>query len=97
VIKQQLKKKTMGKYLNVNSKGRSLGASYMAKVGNLMDDGAVEVSDAEFQDNMVCVVDNGMFAAAGYAYDEREFEVFRRPDGRPKTWLVYPYAKDLAQ
>ncbi len=87
----------MGKYLNVDSKGKSLGSSYMAKVVNLMEDGAVEVSDTIFQDNLVCVVNNGMFAAAGYAYDEGEFEEFKHNDGRPKTWLVYPYAKDLAQ
>ena len=37
---------------------------------------------------IICVVDNGMFEAAGFAYDEMEFNVFARPDGRPKTWLI---------
>jgi hypothetical protein len=87
----------MGKYLNVNSKGNSLGTSYQQKIANLIADGAMIVSPDVFQENLVCVVNNGMFAAAGYAYDEREFDDFRRPDGRPKTWFVYPYAEDLAQ
>jgi hypothetical protein len=87
----------MGKYLNVDSNGKSIGTSYHNKLSNLIEDGAIIVSPKEFQDNLVCVVNNGIFAAAGYAYDEREFEVFNRPDVRPKTWLVYPYAKDLAQ
>ncbi len=87
----------MGKYLNVDSRGGSLGTSYQQKLSRLIADGAIVVSPKDFQDDLVCVVDNGIFAAAGYAYDEREFEDFNRPDGRPKTWLVYPYAKDLAQ
>jgi len=36
----------------------------------------------------ICVVDNGMFEAAGFAYNESEFNEFKRPDGRPKTWLI---------
>lgn len=92
----------MGKYLNIDSKGRSLGSGYYAKIGNLMADGALGVSDRIFQNNMICVVDNGNFAAAGYAaagyaYDEDEFEVFKQFDGRPKTWLIYKFAKELAK
>lgn len=87
----------MGKYINVDSKGKSLGSSYMSKINKLMDDGATEVSDKYFQPNLICVVDNGVFAAAGYAYDEGEFEVFKRFDNRPKTWLIHPNASDLAE
>ena len=38
----------------------------------------------------VCVLDNGLFEAAGIMYDQREFEDFIRPDGRPRVWLLVP-------
>lgn len=38
---------------------------------------------------LVCVVDNGMFEAAGVAYSDRELQAFNRPDDRrPKVWLI---------
>ena len=44
-----------------------------------------------------CVVDNGFFGAAGYAYDESEMNQFLSPDGRPKQWLEYIHAKEIAE
>jgi len=39
----------------------------------------------------VCLVDNGLFTAAGVAYDEREFEAFTDPsDHRDKIWYTVP-------
>ena len=52
----------------------------------------------QWQEGLVCVVDNGVFEAAGYAYDEQEMELFLRPDmraQRPRQWLVVPNAKEL--
>ena len=48
---------------------------------------------ASFQDvpqdkAIICVVNNGPFEAAGYAFSEREFEVFAGPDTRSKTWML---------
>lgn len=38
---------------------------------------------------VVCVLTNALFEAAGFAYDEREFDSFADPtDHRPKKWLV---------
>ena len=38
---------------------------------------------------VVCVVDNGLFEAAGFVYDQREFDAFNDPaDLRQKTWVV---------
>lgn len=37
---------------------------------------------------VVCLVDNGMFTAAGIAYDDRERDAFMLPDGRDKKWYL---------
>ena len=53
-----------------------------------------------WQPNLVCVIDNGNFEAAGYIYNQAELEEFaRRDSGEPqrrRTWLIVPGAKDLA-
>lgn len=48
---------------------------------------------------IICVVNNGIFEAAGFAYDEKEMNAFNDPmDSRPKRWLVMNLerAKSLA-
>lgn len=46
---------------------------------------------------IICVLDNGPWEAAGYAYSERELEAFATPDmcgpQRPRTWLLMDRAK----
>lgn len=37
---------------------------------------------------VVCVVDNGVFEAAGLCYDEEEFNAFNQEDGRDRKWLI---------
>lgn len=37
---------------------------------------------------LICVVDNGEFEAAGFAYNLNEFLRFKHPDGRPKRWVI---------
>lgn len=49
-----------------------------------------------FQPDLVCVVENGMFDAAGFCYSEQEMKDFERPDGRARTWLRVPGAAKLA-
>lgn len=38
----------------------------------------------------VCLVENGLFRAAGVCYSQREFEAFspRPSDTRPRTWFL---------
>jgi hypothetical protein len=84
----------MGKYINTNKAGQPLPYE---KARGLIEDGASRVNGDKFIDDLVCVVDNGFFYAAAYCYNQREFEEFKRPDGRDKIWLHYPGAKELAQ
>tara|TARA_R110000772_G_scaffold101997_3_gene202599 strand:+ start:176 stop:436 length:261 start_codon:yes stop_codon:yes gene_type:complete len=86
----------MGKYVNVIN-GKHIGTSYEEKIRGLLDNGAVEVFTDEFQENLVCVVDNGFFAAAGYAYCEAEFEMFKEPDGRRKRWFTLEDVANIAE
>lgn len=38
---------------------------------------------------IICVVDNGPFEAAGFAYSEKEFKTFSAPDDpRKKVWMI---------
>jgi hypothetical protein len=86
----------MGKYINQDSRTLPLGSSFEQKVRSLIADGATRISNEEFVPNMVCVVDNGHFGAAGYCYDQTEYNVWKHPDGRNKTWLQYEHAEKLA-
>lgn len=85
----------MGQYINKTSKGHGIGTSYQQKVNNLIADGAYKIDPMVYEENLICVVDNGMFAAAAYCYSPAEYKVFSEPDGRPKTWLIHPQAKEM--
>jgi|TARA_R110000782_G_scaffold869_2_gene3095 hypothetical protein len=86
----------MGKYIN------QIGtlptpASYEGKCKFLESNGAVKCSDLRYLPNMICVIDNGFFAAAAYAYNESEYEEFKQPDGRPKQWYTLDNAEEYAK
>ena len=84
----------MGYYINQTSKGVQLPSC--DKADYLLLDGAVEVK-AEFQPNLICVVENGIFDAAAYVFSVHEFEDFNDArDRRPKRWLIHPRAKELS-
>lgn len=54
--------------------------------------------DARADEAIICVVDNGLFEAAGFAYDKAELESFKRPDHgyqRPRTWLIIDRKKAI--
>lgn len=87
----------MGYYINNLPNGEKLPSLGKAEA-LLTIEGATQIPQpTKFQDDIVCVVDNGIFEAAGYAYSPEELEVFSRPDGRPKVWLKIPGAKTLAK
>jgi hypothetical protein len=87
----------MGMYINQTSNG-PVGASFRDKCDALIEDGATPINPPEeFQENLVCVVNNVMFAAAAYAYSESEMIEFKRNDGRNKQWFIYDKAKEFAQ
>lgn len=44
-------------------------------------------------DVLVCLVDNGMFTAAGICYSDGERQAFAHPDGRYKIWFYVPLEK----
>ena len=86
----------MGYYINKDSKGKILPS--LGKVEALVSDGATIMSQPEYvPEKTVCVVNNFIFEAAAYAYSEQEFIRFIDRDVRPKTWLLYSHAKELAE
>jgi hypothetical protein len=80
----------MGRYINSLN---GVAAPVKNKAAFLMDNGAKQAfapkpSTLPSDKALICVVENFMFDAAGYCFDDREFEAFDVPDGRYKTWLV---------
>lgn len=80
----------MGYYINdglgARNKAVDLIRLYRAEEIPLpMDMGVVPLGKA-----LICVVENGLFDAAGLIYNEREFQKFAVEDttGRPRTWLL---------
>lgn len=83
----------MGKYIN-EIDGSHIGTTFNEKCKGLEKAGARQIAPTptEYESDLVCVVDNGFFGAAAYAYSKEEFDEFKRPDGRPKKWYKFPNA-----
>lgn len=87
----------MGKYINEMPNGTRLPATGKA-IWLEQIPGAKKIAEpTDWEEGIVCVVSNGAFEAAGYAFDEKELNEFKRFDGRPRTWLKIPNAKTLAK
>lgn len=83
----------MGKYIN-EINGNYIGSSFSNKSIAIKKAGGVRIpTPTVFQPNLVCIIDNGAFSAAGYIYDEEEFKVFLQPDPRPKQWFILENAE----
>lgn len=68
-------------------------ARYIAETwgGEIVSEEVAAVSVKVSTLGVICVVDNGPFEAAGFAYDEGQFERMRdrsRGDNRPRQWVV---------
>lgn len=87
----------MGWYINQNSKGEAAPAK--GKTDFLVSDGAEVISKPKGPDeNLVVVVDNGPFEAAARVHNQKEYDEFTQvEDSRPKTWLLYDKAEEVAR
>jgi len=88
----------MGKYINKTEHG-PIGSSFKEKCTSLIKAGAVIIPKPDnFEDNLVCVVDNGPFAAAAYLYSPVELSDFSvATDKRPKLFFTWDKVKEYAQ
>jgi hypothetical protein len=87
----------VGYYINKDNSGNYLPS--IGKADHLIEDGATKIEQpTEWQPDLVCVVENGLFDAAAYAFDEREMHDFfpNAWDQRDRTWLIVPNAAKLA-
>lgn len=87
----------MGYYINQDSKGSPLTAN--GKSSQLVADGAIVQETPKYiPEKSVCVISNGIFDAAAYCYCQDEFDEFLNDhSGRPKVFLEYDHAKELAR
>ncbi len=77
----------MGYYIQVpdnKGKARQLMNLYGAK----LLDNKPEFNEVPSSLAIICVLDNVMFEAAGYAFSEQELSDFAYPDGRSREWLL---------
>ena len=83
----------MGMYIEGPAKGKA--KMLLEQHGAVRLDGPADawLALGEGHD-VVCVVDNGPFEAAGVMTGPEELDAFSRPDDlRPKTWLRLPHGK----
>ena len=97
----------MGIYVNRTQHG-PLGSSFREKWKGLVDAGARPILTAEnfsgdrlapevWEPNLVCLVDNGPFAAAAWIYSENELREFNDPkDGRVKLFFKWNRVEEFA-
>jgi hypothetical protein len=92
----------MGRYLNQDVKGEPLPATgkveaIIKRIPGTIVRAHPPHDESEWTPDLVCVVENGFFDAAGYAHSPEEMMAFSLPhDRRHKTWLHVPNADKLA-
>jgi len=76
----------MGKYINLRGEQKE---DWLARNG-------VVILEREAKNYLaigkipVCLLDNGMFTAAGICDTDSEIDAFSHPDGRMKLWYAVP-------
>jgi|HubBroStandDraft_3_1064219.scaffolds.fasta_scaffold244050_3 hypothetical protein len=79
----------MGYYIQTNgnkNKAQTIAAKYKGEIWNVPPTNYAAIPDGKA---LIVVVDNGPFEAAGFCYDENEFEVFTDPrDDRFKEYVI---------
>ena len=87
----------MGYYINRMPSGEMLAPTRKADQ-LLRVSGAREIMSPQssFTSDLVCVVENGLFDAAAFCYNEKEQTEFAEFDGRRKRWLIVPEAAKLS-
>lgn len=73
----------MGAYINLSDQSKE---DWLKENATAVSNRPPQSFDEKPDHLPVCLIDNGMFTAAGIAFDERELQAFAYPDGRPKTW-----------
>lgn len=77
----------MGYYIEV-PENKDKAQQIVELHGGRIVSGPPSFEDITPEEAIICVVDNGPFEAAGFAYNQAELLVFSHHDGRPKTWVI---------
>ena len=88
----------MGFYINHTTTENLDNYNYSEKIEAIIfDGGAIIEPPTEWSWDLVCVINNGHFAAAGYIFNKNEMKVFLDTfDTHTKTWLKYDKAMEMA-
>lgn len=77
----------MGYYIEVpENKGKA--QQIVELYGGTIVPGPLSFEDVTPDKAIICVVDNGPFEAAAFAFNQRELHYFSSLDGRPRTWVI---------
>jgi len=87
----------MGYYINNLPDGQELEARNKADqlLTKVVGARVIFPPPTKWEEDLVCVLENGLFDAAGYIYSQPELEEFAYPDGRRRTWLHIPGAANM--
>lgn len=77
----------MGYYIEVPEK-KGKAQQIVELYGGRIVSSPPSFEDITPNEAIICVVDNGRFEAAGFAYNQDELYVFSHMDGRPRTWVI---------